>query len=110
MSQGILGEFEQMVLVAILQLGGDVYGVPIVEEIERRTGRSVSRAAVYVTLRRLEKKGLVESWMGDPTEERGGKARRLVWVRAEGRQMLLDSRRAMDAMWEGLELLQGEPR
>jgi len=110
MPQGILGEFEQMVLVAILQLGAEVYGVPIVEEIERRTGRSVSRAAVYVTLRRLEKKGLVESWMGEPTEERGGKARRLVRVRPEGRRMLLDSRQAMDAMWEGLEPLQGESR
>lgn len=100
-----LGEFEQMVLLAILQLGDGVYGVPVVEEIERRTGRSVSRAAVYVTLRRLEKKGLLETWMGEPTDERGGKARRMVQVRDEGRRMLVESRRAMDAMWKGLDVV-----
>ena len=88
MPQKGLGEFEQMVLLAALQLGDHVYGVPIVEEIERRTGRSVSRAAVYVTLRRLERKGLLTSWMGEPTEERGGKARRFVQVEPEGRRLL----------------------
>ena len=108
MSNGNLGEFEQMVLLAILQLGEDVYGVPIVEEIERRTDRSVARAAVYVTLRRLEKKGLVESWMGAPSEERGGKARRLVWVRPEGQRLLQGSRRAMEAMWQGLDPAHGD--
>lgn len=105
-----LGEFEQMVLLAILQLGEGVYGVPIVEEIERRTGRSVARAAVYVTLRRLEKKGLLESWMGEPTEERGGKARRMVRVRPEGVGLLQETRRAMDAMWDGLEAQPGDVR
>ena len=108
MSNGNLGEFEQMVLLAILQLGEDVYGVPIVEEIERRTDRSVARAAVYVTLRRLEKKGLVESWMGEPSEERGGKARRLVRVRPEGQRLLQGSRRAMEAMWQGLAPAHGD--
>lgn len=110
MGQASLGEFEQMVLLAILQLGDGVYGVPIVDEIERRTGRSVSRAAVYVTLRRLEKKGLLETWMGEPTEERGGKARRMVRVRPEGRAQLEDARRAMEAMWDGLEPASGEAR
>lgn len=108
MSNNGLGEFEQMVLLAILHLGDGVYGVPIVEEIERRTGRSVARAAVYVTLRRLEKKGLLESWMSEPTEERGGKARRLVRVRPEGRRSLVDARAAMDEMWKGLELAPGD--
>jgi DNA-binding PadR family transcriptional regulator len=102
MSREGLGEFEQMVLLAILHLGEDVYGVPIVDEIERRTGRSVSRAAVYVTLRRLEQKQLVESWMGDPTEERGGKARRCVSVTPSGHQALRDAREAIDQMWRGL--------
>ena len=73
-----LGEFEQMVLLAILHLGEDVYGVPIVDEIARRTGREVAPAAVYVTLRRLEEKGMLASWMGESTGERGGKARRHV--------------------------------
>jgi DNA-binding PadR family transcriptional regulator len=98
-----LGEFEQMVLLAILRLDGDVYGVPVVEEIERRTARSVSRSAVYVTLRRLEQKGLLASWMSDPTPERGGKPRRCVRVTSEGLRLLRDSKRAMDRMWEGLD-------
>lgn len=102
MPQG-LGEFEQMVLLAILHVEGEAYGVPIMEEIERRTGRSVSRAAVYVTLRRLEKRGLVTSWMSEPTSERGGKARRCVRVEAEGRELLLESRRAMERMWGDLD-------
>ena len=102
MPQG-LGEFEQMVLLAILHVEGEPYGVPIMDEIERRTGRSVSRAAVYVTLRRLEKRGLVTSWMGEPTGERGGKARRCVRVEPEGLELLRDSRRAMDRMWDDLD-------
>lgn len=103
MSHQGLGEFEQMVLLAILQLSGEVYGVPIVEEIERRTGRAVSRAAVYVTLRRLEDKGLVASWMSEPTAERGGKSRRCVRVEPRGLQQLRESREAVDRMWRGLD-------
>ena len=98
-----LGDFEQMVLLAILQLRGEVYGVPIVDEIERRTGRSVSRAAVYVALRRLEEKGLVSSWMSEPTAERGGKPRRCVRVEPLGLRMLRESRTVMDRMWRGLD-------
>src|ERR1700752_1459409 len=102
-----LGEFEQLVLLAILQLAStgedDVYGVPIVDEIERRTARSVSRVAVYVSLRRLEQKGLVRTWMGEPIAERGGKSRRCVKVTHGGLQALRDSRRAMDQMWRGLD-------
>lgn len=102
MPQG-LGEFEQMVLLAILHVEGEAYGVPIVEEIERRTGRSVSRAAVYVTLRRLEKRGFVFSWMSEPTGERGGKARRCVRVETKGLALLRESRRAMERMWADLD-------
>ena len=102
MTQG-LGQFEQMVLLAILHVEGEAYGVPIVEEIERRTGRTVSRASVYVTLRRLEKRGLVTSWMGEPTGERGGKARRCVRVEPRGLDVLRESRRAMDRMWDDLD-------
>ncbi len=102
MPQG-LGEFEQMVLLAILHVRGDAYGVPIVEEIERRTGRTVSRAAVYVTLRRLERKKLLTSWMSEPTGERGGKARRCVRVEPEGVELLRESRRAMERMWGDLD-------
>lgn len=108
MSNPSLGEFEQVVLLAILQLDGYVYGVPIVEEIERRTGRTVSRASVYVTLRRLEARGLVSSWMSEPTPERGGKPRRCVTVEAAGIRMLQESRQVMDRMWRGLNPALGD--
>ena len=98
-----LGEFEQLVLLAIAHLRGEAYGIPIVREIERRTGRSVSRAAVYITLRRLEEKGFVSSWMGDPTPERGGKGRRYVKLEAEGARALREARRAVERMWQGLD-------
>jgi PadR family transcriptional regulator, regulatory protein PadR len=107
MTRETLGEFEQFVLLAIIRLtsaGADeVYGVPIVEEIERRTRRRVARAAVYIALRRLEHKGLVATWMGDPTQERGGKSRRCVKVTRAGLQALRESRHAVDQMWQGLD-------
>jgi len=98
-----LGEFEHLVLLAILQLDGEVYGVPIVDEIERRTERSVSRSAVYVTLRRLEEKGLVSSWMSEPVSGWGGKPRRYVEVEPEGIRLLRESRSTIDRMWAGLD-------
>lgn len=103
-----LGEFEQMVLLAILHVDSEVYGVPIVDEIERRTGRAVSRAAVYVTIRRLERKGLLSSWMSEPIPERGGKPRRCVKVEPEGFALLRESRRMIDAMWDGLDPALGD--
>jgi PadR family transcriptional regulator, regulatory protein PadR len=102
--RGTLGEFEQMVLLAILQLGEDAYGVPIVDEIARRTGRDVAPAAVYVTLRRLEEKGTLASWLGESTAERGGKARRYVRVTRTGLESLRASRKALDSMWRGLDI------
>src|SRR5215213_4335002 len=97
-----LGEFEQMVLLAIAHLHGEAYGIPIVEEIERRTGRSVARAAVYVTLRRLEDKGYVSSWMSGPTPERG-KPRRYVKLTADGARALREARQSAERMWQGLD-------
>ncbi len=103
MPRETLGEFEQLVMLAVVHLENDVYGVPIVDEIERRTGRKVSHAAVYVTLRRLEEKRLLESWKSDPTAERGGKARRCVRVTRAGLALLRESRLALDRMWQGLD-------
>src|SRR5919206_198804 len=103
MSHQGLGEFEQLVLLAIVHLKGEAYGVPIVEEIERRTGRPVARAAVYVTLRRLEEKGLVVSWMSDPTPERGGKGRRYVKLEPAGATALREARHVAERMWQGLD-------
>ena len=102
-----LGEFEQMVLLAIIRVSqgdDDVYGVPIVEEIEKRTKRKAARAAVYITLRRLERKGLIASWSSEPTDERGGKARHCVKVTAAGTRALRDARWAMNQMWTGLDI------
>src|SRR5262245_48601770 len=105
MARENLGEFEQLVMLAIIHLtgSGDVYGVPIAEEIGRRTSRRVARAAVYIALRRLEHKGLVSTWMGDPTEERGGKSRRCVKVTRAGLRALREGRLAADRMWRGLD-------
>src|SRR5215475_10343917 len=98
-----LGEFEQIVLMAVLRLGEEAYAVPIREEIERRTGRDASRGAVYITLDRLEKKGYLESWLADPTPERGGRAKRYHRVTATGATALKRSRAALEKMWQGLE-------
>lgn len=109
MPKGMLGEFEQVVLLAILRLRGEAYGVPIVEEIEARTGRAVAPASVHVTLRRLEEKGLITSWLSEPVPERGGRARRCVRVEAEGLRQLRETRSMMEALWSGVEM-PGEAR
>jgi PadR family transcriptional regulator PadR len=98
-----LGEFEQMVLLAIAHLRGDAYAIPIVDEIERRTGRSVARAAVYITLRRLEEKGFISSWMGESIAERGGKPRRYVKLESAGAKALREARSTAQQMWRGLD-------
>jgi DNA-binding PadR family transcriptional regulator len=103
--RGHLGEFEQLVLLAILRLGNEAYGVPIRLEIERRTGRALSVGALYRTLDRLEDKGYVSSAFSDPTPERGGRSKRYFRVRALGLRSLRASRDALAAMWDGLDPL-----
>ena len=103
MHTGALGEFEQIVLLAIVQLGDSVYGASIVQEIRHRTGRHVAPAAVHITVRRLESRGLVTTWLGDPTPERGGKARRYVKVTRAGLETLRAGRKVIDQMWQGLD-------
>jgi PadR family transcriptional regulator PadR len=98
-----LGEFEHIVLLAVLRLGEDAYGVPIRREIETRTGRALTVGALYRTLDRLEAKGYVTSSFGEPTPERGGRSRRYFKVRPLGARTLRASRDALAAMWEGLE-------
>ena len=102
MARESLGEFEQMVLLAILRLGDDAYGVPIVEEIEGRTNRTVSRPAVYIALRRLSKKRLVSSELAEPTAEQGGRAKTYYRVEKAGLDLLAESRRDLLNMWKGL--------
>jgi DNA-binding PadR family transcriptional regulator len=98
----VLGEFELLVLLAAVRLGDAAHPVSIVDEINARAGRTVQRAAVYVTLQRLEDKGLVTSWLGNPVAERGGKARRHVRLTRAGRDAVREAREALQNMWTGL--------
>ena len=98
-----LGEFEQVVLLAILRLGDNAYAVSVREEILQRTGRDVSRGSVYITLDRLETKGFLRSRLADPTPERGGRAKRFYELRPRAVDALKESRRALVALWRGLE-------
>jgi len=104
----LLGEFEQVVLLAVLRLGDNAYGVTILREIQRQAARTVSRGAVYVTLDRLERKKLVASRLADPTPERGGRAKRYFRIQPAGIVALRDSRRALARLWEGLEPVLGK--
>lgn len=102
-----LGEFEQLVLFAVLRLP-DGYGGTIRKEIERRTPRRVSAGAVYTTLDRLERRGMVTSSWGEPTPERGGKRKRHFRLTAAGREALAQSWRALRAMAHGATPKLGE--
>jgi PadR family transcriptional regulator PadR len=99
-----LGEFEHIVLLTILRLGDGAYGAMIRAEIEHVTGRSPAIGAVHATLERLERKGLVASWIGQPTAERGGKAKRHFKIEADGVSALKSARRTLDKLHTGISL------
>jgi DNA-binding PadR family transcriptional regulator len=103
MPRELLGEVEHLVLLALLRLDTPQYGVPILDEIEARTGRTPSRAAVYIALQRLEAKGCVSSRLGEPTSERGGRARRYFQLEPAGVKALRHSRQALVRMWANVE-------
>ena len=105
MNRAFLGEFEHIVLLAILRLGDAAYAPAILEEIERQTGRAASPGSMYVTLDRLEDKGLLSSRLADANDERGGRPRRYVTVPARGVRELRASRTAYLKLWRGLERL-----
>jgi PadR family transcriptional regulator, regulatory protein PadR len=98
-----LGEFEQIVLLAVLRLGDEAYAIPIREEIETRTGREVARGALYTALERLEVKGCLRSRMSEPLPERGGRARRYFAVTPVALRALRRSRQGLLQLWQGLE-------
>ena len=98
-----LGEFEQVVLLAVMRLGEDAYGVTIRREIEVRTDRDVSLGAIYPTLHRLEAKGLVSSYTGKPTATRGGRSKRHFRLEPDGQVALKRSRDIISALWRGFE-------
>src|ERR1700724_3579976 len=100
-----LGEFEHIVVLALLRLEERAYGVSVRQEIELRTKREVSIGAVYATLDRLETKGYVKSHRGDPTPERGGRSKRFFNVTAKGVAAVNRAHRALHSMTEGLDLI-----
>jgi PadR family transcriptional regulator len=102
-SERYLGELEQMVLLAVLRLDDGAYGSTVLDEIEGRTGRELSRGGLYVTLDRLVEKGLLDARMGEPSPERGGRPPRLVTVTGDGLAELRKSRRAFASLSQGLE-------
>jgi PadR family transcriptional regulator PadR len=106
--QVVLGGVELMVLLALIRLGDDAYGVPIADEIEASSGRSVSVGSVYITLGRLERKGLVSSRLGEPTAERGGRAKTYFRPTAKGLREVRLARRTLMRLWRGVPRLEGE--
>jgi DNA-binding PadR family transcriptional regulator len=103
MSRTDLGDMEHLVLLAILRLGEDAYGIPILDEVSARSGRDVSRATVYVALKRLEQKGLVASKLGESTPERGGRAKRFYRLKPTGLKALRESREMFLNLWRDYE-------
>jgi len=99
----VLGDFEQLVLLALVRLGPEAYGATIRREIEQRTGRRLSIGAVYVTLRRLEFKGFVVSRIGEPTPERGGRRKKHMALLPAGRRAVAQAYRTFTMMADGLE-------
>jgi DNA-binding PadR family transcriptional regulator len=98
-----LGTLEELVLLSVMRLGADAYGASIRRELELRAGHAPTVSTIYVTLLRLEEKGLVRSHPGESTSPRGGRPKRLFTLTAQGTQALRNERRVMERMWEGLD-------
>jgi PadR family transcriptional regulator, regulatory protein PadR len=99
----LLGSLEQIVLIALVRLGSNAYGMTVRREIEERTGRALSIGAVYATLERLQTKGYVRSFVGEPTAERGGRAKRLFRIEVDGQRALRTTQDTMRRMRAGLK-------
>ena len=104
-----LGNFELMVMLALMRLGENAYGVPISQEIEERTGREVVLGSVYAALERLAEKGLVSSGLGESTAERGGRAKRYFRATPKGLREVRHTQAALRKLWHGLPQLAGGP-
>lgn len=101
-----LGELEHLTLLAIARLGPDAYGVPVLQELRRITKKTISRASLYVALRRLEEKGLVGSRLGEPEPIRGGRAKRYFHLRPAGVRAVRAQRAVLLRLWDGLPILE----
>ena len=102
-----MGGFELLVLLALIRLGDEAYGVPISEAIEEGSGKEVAMGSVYITLERLEQKGFVSSRLGEPTAERGGRAKTYFRITAKGLREVRQARRTLMNLWQGVPQLQG---
>jgi DNA-binding PadR family transcriptional regulator len=107
LARDYLTDFELLILLAVLRVGDDAYGVPIAREIERVGERAIVLATVYAALDRLEANGLVTSSVGAPTPERGGRAKRFFRVTTAGVKAVRQTRRALTRMWDGVAQLDG---
>lgn len=101
-----LGNFELMVLLAVIRLGDDAYGVPISREIKERGGRTVTFGSLYATLERLEQKGLIACELGRPTPERGGRAKKYFRATGTGLREVRATQRALQKLWQDLPQLE----
>jgi PadR family transcriptional regulator len=107
-SRSHLGEFELMILLAVIRLGDDAYGVPISKELLETTGRDVALGSVYAALDRLEQKEFVSSTLGDPTPARGGRAKRYFHVTPKGLREAKMTKKALISLWRGIPQMEGE--
>jgi len=105
MTRRLLTDFEIMILLAVLRIENDAYGVTIAREIEDKAGRTVQLPAIYAALDRLEKQGLVRSWIGEATPQRGGRAKKHFALTAAGLGSVQDTRDALTALWSRLPQL-----
>lgn len=103
-----LGGFELLVLLALIRLDDEAYGVPIAQAIEESSGRDVALGSVYITLERLERKALVSSRLGEPTAERGGRAKTYFRITAKGLREVRQARKTYINLWQGVPQLKGE--
>ncbi len=108
-NEKFLGEFEQMAMLALIHLGSDAYGATIRQLLAEQVNRNVAIGALYSTLERLERKGMVESRLGEATAQRGGRAKRYFKVTAQGHSALKRAREAMNTLWQGVSIRQLEP-
>lgn len=105
MPREAFGEFEHQVLLALMRLGGETYSVPLVLELEERTRREIAAAAVFISLRRLEKKGLLTSRLDGRAVEETGRVRRYFKATPVALRRLKDARRTLERLWEGLDVI-----
>ena len=105
--QSYLSDFELIAMLVLLRLGDDAYSVPIAREMEEQTKREVKLGSVYAALERLEEKGFVLSELGEPTQERGGRAKRYFHITKQGMRQVRETQKTLIKLWRGIPALEG---